>query len=413
MACLLLIAATAYRTYTKYSQPTNTFNWDDRGHCDFHNGAYYPASAFCDGVNPYSPEVMDSYPVTCPSRPCPPITFILHLPFTLLDLHVADVVFFAYNIGLMFLLAFLSLRITRGSFHIGWWLLVICLLLISRPGHITLFTGYYTLELVIGTIVALQYGKSRPWLAALGMLIASAKPTFIIPLILLMIAKKDYKATFIGIVICTIAGVGGLVWLAQDSGIGKVVDGIVAGQGAFHADETEFPINTWTRVDLVGMFAKAINWIPADKIYLAGMFVLIALPCIVIRQIIDREGQSGANSLTGVIALVAILLAIYHHSYDCLLIVPVWAGAVFFPENVLPEVGRRSKSLIGILLSVPLFNYASTQSFRDLFKLDQYSFVWQSITMLNGLCLFAVMVIILFAAWRRAVYCTIQKDFGR
>ena len=64
---LTLISATAYRTYNNYSVPKPEFDWSNRGHCDFHNGAYYPAMAFRDGVNPYANAMKDSYMVAAPT----------------------------------------------------------------------------------------------------------------------------------------------------------------------------------------------------------------------------------------------------------------------------------------------------------------------------------------------------------
>ncbi len=413
MAVVALVGLSGARVYSNYSQPSSEFDWSARGHSDFHNGTYFPSIAFRDGVNPYALEVMEKYPLAAPSRPCPPITFISHLPLTYLDLPAADVVFFIYNTSLLILLAFFAVIVSRGSFHLVAWLAVCCVLLVSRPGHITLFTGYITLELVLGTLIALHFARTRPWLSATGMLIASGKPTYVLPLILLMLARKNYRATLMGIALCAVFGIGGLMWLARDQGIETVISGVREGQAEFHNDETEFPINTWTRVDLLGMFAKTVNWVPDDSIYLAGMFVLLVVPCVVIHQITDRETDSGAASLTACISLITILIAIYHHSYDCLLIVVPWVGLTFFRPYVLPEMSKRWKTVLALLLTVPLLNYLSTQSFRDKLGFDQYEFTWQSITMINGLCLFVVLLILLAHAFHVAVKQTIQRDFGR
>ena len=410
---LTLIALTGVRVYSNYSQPSSEFDWSARGHSDFHNGTYFPSIAFRNGDNPYSSDVMEKYPLASPSRPCPPITFMTHLPISFLDLPAADIVFFAYNTSLLLFLAYFGVVVSRGSFHLVSWLAVSCVLLVSRPGHITLFTGYTTLELVLGTLVALHFAKKRPWLSAIGMLIASGKPTYALPLILLMLGRKNYRATILGVVLCIVFGVGGLAWLATDHGFEGVVSGIKEGQAEFHADESEFPVNTWTRVDLLGMFAKAIDWIPDDRAYLVGMLALLVMPCLAIHQITDRETDTGATSLTGCIAMVTILIVIYHHSYDCLLIVVPWIGLTFFQSKVLPEMTMRWKTVLALLLTVPLLNYASTLSFRDKFGFDQHQSLWQLITMINGICLAAVLLILLAQAFHVAVKQTIHRDFGR
>ena len=413
LLCICVVAATAYRSYRSYSQPAHEFDWSSRGLSDFHNGTYYPSLAFRNGINPYSREMSQKYPVSAPSRPCPPITYILHQPFTWFELHTADALFFIYNTCLLLLLAYVGVWVSNGKVQIGYWLLVSLVLLISRPGHITLFTGYYTPELVLGTLVALHFAKSKPTISAIGMLVASAKPTFILPLILLMFARKNYRALALGIVLCTVAGVGGLAWLARDSSIAEVIQGISEGQVEFHADETEFPVNTWTRVDVLGMFAKIINWVPEDKVYLASMFGFVLIPCVVIRQIVDREVDSGMLGISSLIALLTSLLGIYHHSYDCLLVVVPWVAITFFSSKVMVEIQPKTKWFLGVLLSIPLVNYLSTQSARNGLGLEQTSFTWQAITLINGACLSLALIIVLAVGWRLAVSHAIQKDFGR
>ena len=393
-ACLL-IGATAYRTYSQYSQPSDSFDWSDRGHFDFHCGAYYPALAFRKGESPYSTQLMEDYPVPSPARTCPPFSFVIHLPFTCFDLHSADIAFFIFNTTLLLLFALFTVQVTRGSPNWFWWLLVSCVLLASRPGHITLFTGYYTAELVLGSVIALHFAKDRPVISGLGMLIASGKPTYILPLIVLMFARKNFRAALIGIIFCTITGVGGLAWLAKDVGIAEILTGIQESQKVFYTEETEFPINTWTRVDLVGMFARAINWIPHDTVYLVGMFALLIVPSYAIWKSANTESDSSVTGVTALIALLTILLSIYHHSYDCMLVFVPWVGLMFFGDRTMTELSSRSKNWLKVLLAIPIFNYFSTLTVRDLIGWEQTSLAWHFITLLSGTCLLAALVILL------------------
>jgi hypothetical protein len=413
IVAIMLIGVTANRVYKNYSPPSKTFDWSLRGHSDFHNGVYYPAVAFRNRDNPYAASVRDKYPVVSPARPCPPITFIGHLPFTFLDLRSANVAFFAFNTGMLLLLALVAVNIARGKFEPVTWLAACCVLLISRPGHITLFTGYYTLELVLGTVMALHYGKSRPWLSAVGMLVASGKPTFVLPLIILMLARKNYAATLRGIGLCIVFGMGGLAWLATDGGFSSVLSGVFEAQSEFHSEVEEYPVNSWTRVDLLGMAAKVANWIPADRDYLTAMLVFLIVPAVLINQITDRESNHGAAGLTSCIALLTMLVGIYHHSYDCLLIVVPWVGFAFCRSQMLPEASNRIKILLALLLTGPLLNYLSTHTARDKLGFEQSDTIWQMITMINGVCLMLALVILLGHAYHLAVANTIRKDFGR
>lgn len=400
-ACLL-IGATAYRTYSQYSVPSNTFDWSNCGHADFHCGAYYPSLGYRHGLSPYSKQLMVEYPVSSPARASPPISFWVHLPFTYLELHAADVAFFIFNTSLLLGLAFFTVHVTRGSPSLFWWLLVSCILLVSRPGHITLFTGYFTAEMVLGTFVALHFAKTRPLISGIGMVFASGKPTYILPLVVLMFARKNYRAVLFGLLFCVIAGIGGLAWIAKDVGFAEILSGIREAQEIFHAEETEYPINTWTRVDLLGMFARTINWIPDDTVYLAGMFALLAIPSFTIWKIADHESSSGITGVSATIALLTILTSVYHHSYDCMLIFVPWIGLVFFGNRLLPEIGARAKLWLKLLLAVPALNYLSTLSFRNLVGWEQTSFGWHIVTSINGVCLAAALTVVVIAALKKS-----------
>jgi len=179
-----------------------------------------------------------------------------------------------------------------------------------------------------------------------------------------------------------------------------VLDTIQHGQDAFQDDESEFPINTWTRIDLVGMFAKVINWNPDESVYLAAMVVLLIPPGLVIRKIALEEHNSSATGLSAFIGILALLVGIYHHAYDCLLFTVPWMAMILFGKQTLSNVPRWQRVTIGLLLFVPTINYAATLAVRDLLKLEQYSFTWQSITMVNGVCITLSLLILMCAAWR-------------
>lgn len=410
---VLGVSLSAARTYIKYSVPQTTYDWSKRGHSDFHYGTYYPALAFRDGANPYDPKMLEQYPVTAPARVAPPINFILHLPFTMFELKIADVIFFSYNTLLMVVLGYCMVRMTRGEIEFGWWMVACCALAYSRPGHITLFTGYFTLELVLGTIIALHFARSQPLLSGIGMLVASGKPTYVLPLILVLLAKRCYRAAGIGILLCTLAGVAGLGWIASETGIEPLFQGIKAGQEFFHADETELPVNSWTRIDVLGTVAKVLYWQPKDDVYLISMFVLMLIPCVIIFQLSKFERDDGIQSLSCMLGMLLMLVTIYHQGYDCLLLAVTWFGLTFFPKVGMPMIPLVAKRILAILLAVPLFNYVSTKMFRDAVHLRQTDWLWQAITMVNTICLVAALTILLACAVHVIVRQAIREDFGK
>ena len=119
-------------------------------------------------------------------------------------------------------------------------------------------------------------------------------------------------------------------------------------------------------------------------------------PGIVIRKIALEEQNSSATGLSAFIGILALLIGIYHHAYDCLLFTVPWLAMILFGKQTLSHVPRSQRITIGLLLFVPAINYAATLAFRNLMKLDQYSFTWQSITMVNGVCITLSLLILMF-----------------
>ena len=401
---LLLIGVSfaGVRAYRNYSVPDGSFEFSNSGMSDFHNGGYFPAMAFRDGVNPYSPEACQPYRLTRSAPTYSPIVFMLHVPFTFLPLAVADVVYFAFNLILLGLLAYFALVMSKVEFQWGPWVWILVLFVFSRAGHITLFTGYFTAQLVIGALLAVHFGKTRPALAGLGMLLASGKPTYILPLIILLLCRKNFKAVAIGVVFCGLAAAIGMGWLVSHSSVGEVIDGVKAGQVAFDGDPTEYPVNTWTRLDTVGVISKIMAWKPANKTYLALMLVLLVVPGIAIWRTTGQESNSGATGLTGMIVCLALLITIYHHSYDSLIIAIAWVAVTFFGKQACPELKASEHRMLTVLLGIPALNYLATMRVRDAIGADNQSLIWNAVTSINGICLLIGLLIVLNAAFRFA-----------
>ena len=396
----LLTAGTGYRIYRQYAQPELTeFDWSKRGFSDFNNGVYLPTQAFLAGVNPFAQEAVEQFTLARACPPYSPVTFMVHTPFTWFSARTAGVVYFFYNILLALLMAYCGIRMSGGKFAWFGLLALGSLILFSRPGHINIFTGYFTAELVLGTLVALHFAKSKPIVSGFGMVLASSKPTYILPLAIMMMWRKNYRATIFGCFLCGVFAFGGLAWLAHHSSFEDVITGIAHGQDAHIDDVTEHPINTWTRIDLLGMFAKVINWNPDTKINILAMFFLTIVPGLAVAKAVKSESNSGACGLTGWIVCLSMLVCLYHHSYDCLLLVAPWIGVTFFGSRTLPEIGRWARIALSVLTAVPAANYLSTQSARDKLGFEQLDFAWQSITMINGGCLIVALGILMYYAF--------------
>ncbi len=400
---LFLILATAFvgiRTVKNYAEPSREFDWQSRGMSDFYT-LYYYSMAFRDGVNPYSTEIMEQndYVVPRSAAPFSPFVFLTYIPLTWLSVKHAGVLFFAFNWSLLGVLSWCGIVMSRIKFDWVLWIWIFGLLVFSRPGHMSLFTGYFTIEIALGVIVALHFSKSKPWLSGVGFLFAAIKPTYAIPLTILMFSRRDFKAVAFGVALTIAFSVSCFTWLASFSSPTEVVEGIRAGQQAFHDDPTEAPINTWTRIDVAGMVAKVMNRIPGTGEYLLTMVPLLIVPCIALWHVSRLEIEStrteGAAGLSSLILSLSLLVTIYHHTYDCL-VLSVAIVALLPGAGRLAGWKRQESLIIAALLLVPMLNYLSTHAARNKLGFEQTDMVWQAITMINGVCLTIALLLSIF-----------------
>ncbi|MEM0926839.1 MAG: hypothetical protein AAGJ83_12435, partial [Planctomycetota bacterium] len=143
------VIATAVRTAKDYQTP-GPFDPSAQGLCDFHNGIYFPTRALLDGVSPYGNEYAATNPVARQIPFFSPGILVLHSPFAVMPLRLAEIMFFCFSVVLLIAIARLSARIAIDSGgesadgpSLGLWTAGLATLLVfSRGGHITLFNGY-------------------------------------------------------------------------------------------------------------------------------------------------------------------------------------------------------------------------------------------------------------------------------
>ena len=114
---LLFVSTTAYRIHSEYAPPPtdNEFNWENRGHSDFHNGSYFPALCYMQGDCPYSSDDASNYLMPRAAATYSPIVFVLHVPFAILPLELADVAFFVCNVAMLMLIAYFSIQMSGAT----------------------------------------------------------------------------------------------------------------------------------------------------------------------------------------------------------------------------------------------------------------------------------------------------------
>ena len=283
---LIVIGLTAgvYRAIAEYSNP-GPFSFDKTGYCDYHNGLYFPSRAVLDGVSPYGEAYVAAYPVDRQVPFFSPAFFMLHVPITIWSLHVSEVLFFILTVLTALGIGFVAADAAGFRNRIDVILVATATLVLSRGGHTTIQDGYFTFELVLATLLAIRWGKNRPWLAAIALLVVSAKPTYVIPLGFLLLARGNFKALVIGAVFSIVGAALPFAWLSYNLGDGDLIAGFsqivsdIQGTQTKHLSvSSESPINTWTRLDLLAIIAKWIKTDPSQTIHLVSMLAILTVP---------------------------------------------------------------------------------------------------------------------------------------
>ena len=363
---------------------------------DFHNGIYFPTLAFTQGVSPYGLQYAQEYKVPRPAPAYSPFVFLAHIPFALLPLPAADICCFIFVLLTYAAIVYIVLSEFNGSNILSWFPVVLLLLLISRPGHTTLVSGYFTGELALGILIALRYARSLPWLAACGVLLASGKPTAVIPLGLILLFRGNWKSLIIGTLLSGFFAAIAVFWLVSNIGFEALVASIREGQAAHMADPIELPVNTWTRIDIVAIANKWLGGDPSEMVQLLMLLPLMIFPGITLWKRQKQGDDSGSITLSGGIAVLAILTTFYHQVYDSIICFAPIAALFFSVDRDFCKLSKFKKCSLIFLISAPLWNYLSSEYF--LSRIGEYNAIEIILTSINSVLLCAGLIIFSFIA---------------
>lgn len=399
---IVLLSVTMVRIVVRYQTP-GPFTPDRQGYCDFHNGIYYPARAVMAGESPYSDAYAAKYPVARQIPFFSPVILWLHAPLAVLPLRTAEIINAVWQIGLLLLIAIVCAREANLPRRVDWTLWIACGLVASRAGHVTLFNGYFTLELVLATFLAVAWADRRPAWSGVMLMIVSAKPTYILPLGFLMLARGNWRAIGIGAIFSIAAAAISLGGLAYQEGNGdlrrgttKLVDQISRTQEIHRGMEDESPIHSWTRLDLFAVVSKWTGNEPGDWPHLLAMFAVLAIPMAILwkrRRCLDAERRDdGIAGVTGGLIMTTMLVSLYHQSYDALLLAAPIVGAIGGRKTAWQAVPPFSRWTLIALMGWPLMNYFSTRSFLSRWELSET--VVMTITSLNAVSLTLALILL-------------------
>jgi hypothetical protein len=368
---------------------------------DFRDAVYYPVVAFLHGRNPYDQAAQaQAYPVGQAFPPYLPLTLVAHLPFGLVPHAEADVLYVVAVLGLTAAIAALALGGAGAPVTAAAMLGLTALLLVSRPGHMNLLLGQVAAQVVIGTYVALRWARTRPLLAGMGLALATLKPTYGVPLALLMLfGRGDLGAVAAGVALSGALCLAALVPLAHAAGgFAPFVVSLGGSATAFATEQTSNAWSSFARIDVVALAARVLGRVP-DTWMEVGLGATVTVAGVIgLRRLRGADDPSSVQLGVGLVCLT-LLIGTYHQAYDALLLAQpaVALAAGSWGRGVAAP--RALRWTVLALLAVPAVNYLATGTMVS--EMTVGGPAWLAVTAANPAALLAAWAIHLGVACRR------------
>ncbi len=321
---------------------------------DFRDGFYYPMRAFLDGRNPYSPSTLARhYPTSSIFPLYSPITFTLHLPYGFMTIRTAELVHFLLSALWILGVAFLTLRLAELRPSVAAVFAIAAVVVASRPGHSTLYTGQCAAYLVFATYAALRYARSRPWIAALAFAVASLKPTFGVPLAIVLLAMGAGRAVALGSMIAlALAALPAWLVVQAAGGVRPFLRSIQENSEVWRNLPDASGATGVYSIDAIAFVDRLWNIPPAVEVI--GTLLLLGLGTYAVA----RTASRGALLLAECLACFTILISLHHQAYDAVLL--ALPATALVSGRLLPSAHPALRWGLLALLAVPAFNYLGT-----------------------------------------------------
>jgi hypothetical protein len=397
-ALLLAAGMLAARTVSKLNVPghPDPERW---GLADFRDNAYYPVVALAHGDNPYDAATYTRrYPVGNSLPPYLPLTLALHAPLAILPLEWAELVHWLFTASLALPLAGLALAVCSARRDPTVLMVMAAVVLLSRPGHWNLVLGQSAMLLAVATFGALHCLHARPALSGVLLVVTSIKPSFGVPLAVLMTAMGGGRVVLPAAVVAVLVSLVVAVPLAEAAGgVQALAASMFATVSAFAAKVDVRATGDGFRVDLIGLVGRLCGreaGLVGELLMSAGILAIGVLAVLRVRRS-QRDEAHLAVSVT----CVTVLMCMYHNAYDALLLVlPVTAALT--ARRLRPWSSHPGVHLVLVVcLAIPLVNYLASDTAMGILGATRGMGFWVAIMSVNGVALVLAFAILVAAAW--------------
>jgi Glycosyltransferase family 87 len=398
------------------------------GLADFQDVIYYPLQAVREGVNPYdcgtsplpdgSPRYRQRYPVLNLFPLYSPLIFILSWPWGFGDFTTSAVLFVAFNLLLLLCFSYQCWRCAEIRPSVGQITILASCMLATQAGRANFLGG--DTALALASLGAVQLAPHRPWLAGLLLALTSFKPTFGLPLGILLLACGYYRTVAVGWTLGFVVGMAGLVIIFARSGdLQRMPEILIHNQEVLESDPDANALTTAIRVDSASALERLAP-IHGTPVKLAASAIVLGIACWALFGLRKVQSHPEANALMTAIVALTTVSSIYHVTYDAMLVWGSIAGMALAARSLWPNTPIRWRWLVGALLLMPMVNVLGTNMAISLqskwfpwlgtLPVSWRDFGWLCICTLNGLSLLVALVLMAIRAQRLSHTLEVASD---
>jgi hypothetical protein len=319
---------------------------------DFRDSIYYPVRTLLDGANPYSPAAVRQRFATGSVFPLyTPIHFAVHWPYGFMTQRTAEAVHLIAAVGFTLALAVACILLCDVRPALATVFGLAAVLFASRPGYMNVFQGQTAAYLVLATYGALRFGRSRPGLAAACFALTCLKPTFGLPLGVLLV----------GLGALAVSGVIGTRLVQSAGGWDAFLESLRENVGGWHGLQEARGATGILSIDTIALIDRVHDVSPLTELVIGIVILSIGVAAVAYAS----RSATTSPLLVECTAAVTMLTFAHHQYYDVLLLaLPLTALAsrrLVLPDD--PHGGRRIVLLA--LLAIAFFNHAASYTVLD------------------------------------------------
>ena len=388
-----LLAGHTHRVFSRVTEP-GVFENFNRGFVDFHNAIHFPTKSFLSGKNPYSRQYVANHPDERTFPLFPPQSLIVHIPFGIGSIQVSRLLYCGFELAIAAMLLLLIQWIVERQVTLRVFLYLGIALMLTIPFYTSYYMGQLTLQLVLGTVVALHYSKTRPMLAAFGLALAACKPQFGIPLAILLLCRRDWKTAIGGGLISVVVSSAAVVVICYNFGWQNFVEEIkIVYLGLdSHPDVGTALDNGW-RLDIYPVLARFLTvdgQLPAWSKFLVPA-VYLAVGGLGVFWLRNR---ADAKPLSNLIICLTCLGCIYHSVYDGILLLWPIVAIAYSRSKIWQEIHLTIRWTLLLLLTAIMLNVFHLEGVqRALGIFDSNLFSWRLVASFGPLMVLMAMLI--------------------